>query len=536
MEQTPKLVVGIVVDQMRWDYLTRYYDRYTEGGFRRLMSEGYNCNRVLINYLPAVTAVGHTSLYTGTVPAFSGIIGNYQYFDGKWMSPVRDYSVKALGTDSKEGQASPHRVLCTTMTDELRLATNFRSKVVSVCIKDRGAVLPGGHCASAAYWMDSENLCWVSSTYYMKELPKWVKDFNAKDIGKQYLKLITTDKKDKDNYWDLLYDKDSYVQSTPNLKEDYYMTVGETLKESPWGNTYTADMALQALDKEQLGKNPAGVPDYLCVSFSCTDIIGHNVAPNAPWMEDVYLRLDKDIKRILDTLDRQMGKDNYVVWLSADHAGSHNVVFRQQHGIPAGTWPCYRIETDLNRMLNDEFGTGTRLVHRIEDYQVFLKQEVIDSTFAAQRAQSPLTVPESAKALKLQIINRIIEIVEKWDNVAYAFEPRKIPDYVPEPVRTMAINGYNPKRSGDVMIIAEANITEDYDDGYTPDYNGIPKGTNHGVWSPYDTHIPFIVMGKGVRHAWDNNTYHIVDIAPTICSILNIQQPSSCTGRAIDIR
>lgn len=527
LENKPKIVVGIMVDQMRWDYLTRYYDRYTDGGFRRLMAEGYNCNRLNINYIPTVTAVGHTAVYTGTVPAFNGIIANNMYFDGEWVTPVRDWNVKALGTKRDEGQGSPHRLLCTTMTDELRLATNFRSKVISVSIKDRGAILPGGHCANAAYWMDTEGLQFVSSTYYMDELPKWVEQFNDQKLGQKYLAKTTTEKKDKEHFWDLMYDESTYVQSGSGKSEKYYAQVGQILKYSPYGNTYTADMALAALDNENLGKNPAGVTDFLAISFSTTDMVGHKVGPNSIWIEDLYLHLDKDIKRLLDALDSKFGKDQYIVWLSADHAGSHNVVFRNEHGIPATTWPTFCIMDELNSTLSAEFGLAGNIVHSLECQQVYFNDTLIAE-------QCPLNTTPSI--LKKKLIDRTIEILLKKDNVAYAFQPQHIPNYIPEPVRTMSINGYNPKRSGDIQIVLEANVTEDSDDCKKADYDGIPKGINHSVWSPYDAHIPFIVMGKGVRHAWDNHSYSVTDIAPTICSLLNIQQPSSCVGNAINVR
>lgn len=527
LENAPKIVVGIMVDQMRWDYLTRYYERYTDGGFRRLMAEGYNCNRLNINYIPTVTAVGHTAVYTGTVPAFNGIIANNMLFDGEWVTPVRDWNVKALGTERSEGQGSPHRLLTTTMTDELRLATNFRSKVISVSIKDRGAILPGGHCANAAYWMDTEGLQFVSSTYYMKELPKWVVQFNKQKLGQKYLAKTTTEKKDKEQFWDLLYDEDTYVQSGSKKVEKYYAQVGQILKYSPYGNTYTADMALAALDNENLGNNPDGVTDFLAISFSTTDMVGHKVGPNSIWIEDLYLHLDQDIKRLLDTLDSKFGKDGYIVWLSADHAGSYNIVFRQEHGIPAEAWPTYCIMDELNTTLGKEFGLTGKIVHSLECQQVYF-----DSKLIAAQCPNSLTPCE----LKQKLINRTIELLKSKDIVAYAYEPQHIPDYVPEPVRTMSINGYNPKRSGDIQIILEANVTEDSDACNKADHNGIPKGINHSVWSPYDAHIPFIVMGKGVRHAWDNNTYNVTDIAPTICALLNIQQPSGCVGNAINVR
>ena len=525
LARRPKLVVGIMVDQMRWDYLTRYYERYADGGFRRLMAEGYNCNRLNINYLPAVTAVGHTAVYTGTVPAFSGIISNSQYFDGKWDTPVRDWNVTPVGTDSKEGKASPHHLMCTTMTDELRLATNFRSKVVSISTKDRAAVLPGGHCANAAYWMDSESMDFITSSYYMKDLPGWLKSFNKLKLGKKYLKEYQRRKAGKEtweaDFWTLLYPDDTYVQSAEKHTDYYDQVTGTKLKYLPWGNTLLADMTLAAIKGERLGQNPAGVPDFLAVSFSCTDMIGHKVGPNAPWIEDTYLRLDHDIKRILDMLDEQVGRGEYVVFLSADHAGSHNVKFRQKHGIPAGTWPTYRILRELNDTLRSHFGLTADVIHGLEDHRVFFDNETISKIGKTE--------------LKQQLIDLCISILEKKDNVAYVFEPTKIPAHIPEPVRTMCINGYCPGRSGEIQVVLQQGITEDYDDGRLKNYDGIPKGTNHAVWSPYDTHIPFIVMGKGVRHAWDNHSYTVNDIAPTICALLGIQQPSACIGNAIEV-
>ncbi|MBQ0048550.1 MAG: alkaline phosphatase family protein [Prevotellaceae bacterium] len=524
LQQRPKLVVGIVVDQMRWDYLTRFNDRYCDGGFRRMMNEGYNCNRLLINYIPTVTAVGHTAVYTGTVPAFNGIIGNSMRFEGKWDTPVRDWDVKGIGTQRSEGQASPHRMLTTTMTDELRLSSNFRSKVISVSLKDRGAILPGGHCANAAYWMDSESMDFVTSTYYMQQFPQWVKDFNKKRLGVKYLDEFGRKKKkdgswEKD-FWKMLYPEDTYIQSTSKDLPYYVQTTGTILKYLPQGNTFTTDMALAALEGEKLGTSPDGITDFLCISYSCTDMIGHKVGPNAPWVEDTYLRLDLEIKRLLDTFDQKIGKGQWVAFLTADHAASHNIEFRHEHGIPAGAWPYHKTMKDLNDSIKAHYGISSDVIESLECQQIYFNESIINS---------------DSRLNKAQITDYVISLLEQKDEVAYAFRPKLIPDYIPEPVRTMAINGYHPKRSGDIQVILEANVTEDYDEGREKDFNGIYKGTNHAVWSPYDAHIPFIIMGKGVRHAWDNSTYHVTDIAPTVCALLNIQQPSGCIGDAIDV-
>lgn len=522
LNHKPKLVVGIIVDQMRWDYLTRYNDRYCEGGFKRMMKEGYNCNRLLMNYVPTVTAVGHAAVYTGSVPAYTGIISNTMYFDGKWETPVRDWSVEPVGTVNDEGKASPHRLIPTTMTDELRLATNFRSKVISVSIKDRGSIIPGGHCANAAYWMDSKTLDMISSSYYMKELPQWVKSFNNKGLGQIYTDKTTKNKRVKGQFWDLLYSAKSYKQSTPNLNEDYYdQRTGTILKYSPYGNTFTADFAIAALEGERLGRNPENVTDFLCISFSCSDMVGHKVGPNAIWIEDLYLRLDQDFKRLFDALDREVGKGEWVAFLSADHAGSHSVEFRNEHGIPSATWAYGRVTPALNDSLKKRYNFSNDIVNRVESQNVYLN----DSLINVER-----------KASKTEIIDYLISVLLKMDNVAYAFNVKNIPSYIPEPVRTMAINGHHPKRSGDIVVIPEVGTTDDYDDGVNKNWKGIPLGTNHSMWSPEDAHIPFVIMGKNVRHAWDNHSYTVNDIAPTICALLDIEQPSACIGNAIDIR
>lgn len=529
----PKLVVGIMVDQMRWDYLTRFNDRYCEGGFKRLMREGYNSNRLLINYLPTVTAVGHTSVYTGSVPAFTGIIGNSFPVDGRWGSSVSDDKVTSVGTTRRDGQASPRKLLVTTITDELRLATNFRSKVVSVAIKDRAAILPGGHAANGAYWMDGESLDFITSSYYMQELPQWVKDFNAQKLGLKYQRLTTEDKKAKDACWDLLYDEDTYVQSTPK-GQVHEGRVGHSLKYSPYGNTYTIDMARAAVLGEDLGHNPAGVPDFLAMSMSCTDMIGHVVGPNSIYIEDTYLRLDRDIASFLTFLDKKVGKGNYVVFLSADHAGSHNVKFRQDNRIPASTWPYNIILKSVNDHLYAKFAADVQdsetkrpyIVSSMNDENVYFDNKAI-------QALCPAGV-DSAD-FKATVRQATIDFMVSLPEVAYCFPFNDMPDFLPDPLREMVRNGYNPKRSGELQIILEAGVTEDWDAG-SPSYNGIPKGTNHVVWSPYDAHIPFIVMGKNVRHAWDNQTHHVTDIAATIAALLDIQQPSGCVGNAIDVR
>jgi predicted AlkP superfamily pyrophosphatase or phosphodiesterase len=523
--EQPKLVVGLMVDQMRWDYLTRYADIYCDGGFNRLMREGYNCNRCLINYIPAITAVGHTSVYTGSVPAMTGIVGNTFELNGRNTYCTTDTTVSGLGTYDRDGKPnpnvsagknSPHNLLVTTVTDQLRLATNFRSKVIGVALKDRASILPAGHSANAAYWMDNHSMNFITSTYYMDRLPQWVTDFNNRKLGDKYMEnLASRNKSITDGPWQLLYDESRYVQSAPK-NQKWENTIDGSLKQSPWGQTITFDMAKAAIEGEQLGTNPAGVPDFLCVSISSTDMLGHRVSPNSIWEEDTFLRLDKDIADFLDYLDRRVGKGNYLIFLTADHAGMHNPAFKNEHHLPAGTFETNVIRPDLESHLKSQFPAFNRIITGINNMQVHFSKEVKSSS-------------------QYEDIRRAaIDWLKARQEVAYAYALDNIPDYVPEPIRTMTINGYNPSRSGQITIVFQSGFLEDYASKSETEKPGyVYKGTTHSVWSPDDTHIPLIFMGWNVPHAWDNKTCYIVDIAATIAALLNIQQPNACVGHPI---
>lgn len=520
--EQPRLVVGLVVDQMRWDYLTRYADRYGEGGFRRILREGYNCNRTFINYLPAVTAVGHASVYTGTVPAFTGITGNNIYKDGRRTYCTSDTTVLGVGSVDKNGrpdpraygaQESPRNLMCTTIGDELRLSTNFRSKVVGVALKDRASILPAGHSATAAYWMDDRSTRFITSTYYMDDLPQWVKDFNAQKLGERYIKNVR-----KDGFWQLLYDEKTYVQSAPK-QQAWEEPLDGSLKQSPWGMTITFDMARAAVEGEQLGSNPAGVPDMLCVSISSTDMIGHKLSPNSIWMEDLYLRLDRDLEAFFNYLDEKVGRGQWLFFLTADHAGFHNTQFMRDHKLPADNWYSATLAADINDYVCRTLSLTEKPVERIRSMQVHFTQKAKqDSRYA-------------------DILQATVDYLCSLPQVAYAFPCDQVPQSVPEPVRTMCINGYCPGRSGEVQMVFQPGVMEDYASAEELKRPGhIRLGTTHSVWSPDDTHIPLSFLGWHVPHGWDNRHHRIVDIAVTVAAMLNIQEPNCCVGEAIDFK
>lgn len=510
----PKLVVGIVVDQMRWDYLYRYSDRYTQGGFKRLLNEGFTCENTNIDYIPTVTAIGHSSIYTGSVPALHGIAGNNFIIQstGREVYCTDDSAVNAVGSTSAAGKMSPRNLLASTVTDELRLATNFRSKVIGIALKDRGGILPAGHTANAAYWFDDKTGNWISSTYYMQDLPAWVKDFNSKRLAEKYLAQD----------WNTLYPINTYQQSTAddNKYEGAFKGMNAPvfpvptsklqaegvglIRSTPYGNTLTLDLATEAVKAEQLGRDD--ITDFLAVSCSSTDYIGHRFGINAIETEDTYLRLDRDLERFLSFLDASVGKGNYTVFLSADHGAAHNPRFLADRKVPAGNLRTAGIVKELNSVLQSKYKAGD-LVLGLDNYQVNLNNKLIKSS----------ALDESAIRLTC------IEVLKRQDDIAFAIDMDKVSEStIPAILKERIINGYNRERSGVIQVVPKP--------GY---FSGGVTGTTHGTWNPYDAHIPFVLMGWGINHGSTNRPVNMTDIAPTIAALLHIQAPNASIGKPV---
>jgi len=513
----PKLVVGVVVDQMRWDYLYRYQERFGDNGFKRLMREGFNCENTMLNYIPAVTAIGHTSIYTGSVPAIHGIAGNDFHIDGKQTYCTDDAAVATVGSNSDAGKMSPHNLKVTTIGDELHLATNYRSKVISVSLKDRASILPGGHTADGAYWFDAETGNFITSTYYRKDLPGWLKKFNDRQLAKHYLSQD----------WKTLYPTESYKNSTAdnNSYENPFpgadtptmpvttskLMASEGLgliRNTPYGNTLTIDLALAAIDGERLGNR--GETDMLAVSLSSTDYIGHQFGTYAIETEDTYLRLDRDIARLLAALDQKIGKGEYLLFLTADHAAAHNFKFLTDKGIPAGGWDIEKTKAALNSHLKAEFKTDCNLVSGLLNYQIFLDNEKIDSLGIS----------------KENVVAAAIDYIKRGEGVYCAVEQENAGTAtLPSPIKDRIVNGYYPGRSGEIQIIMQ------------PGWYGLESeatgGTDHGVWHPYDTHVPLIFFGSGINPGATFTPVEITDIAATVCALLHIQMPDGCLGKPV---
>ena len=500
--ERPKLVVGIIVDQMRWDYLERYRDRYCEGGFRRMMDDGYNCTRCMINYIPAVTAVGHTSAYTGSVPAFHGIVSNGFLLNGKRISAPYDEQFETVGSESKAGCRSPRNMMATTVGDELRMATNFRSKVIGVAIKDRASILPAGHSANAAYWLDDSNDRFITSSYYMEKLPKWAEHFNKHNHAKKYMKRDWPKK--------MMYKEKTYVQSHAR-DERIEIKVGEDIRTTPWGATLTFDMARAAIEGEKLGQDD--FTDLLCVSISSTDAIAHRTGCNSPLMEDAFLWLDRDLENFFNFLDEKVGKGQWTAFLTADHAGNHNLQWRMDNKLPAQVWESTSTVNELNQIISAKTGITDKVVMYIDCFKVMLNE-----TLMRERGLS-----------RNMVADIVVDYLRTQPFVLYAFDVERMPDNIPEPIRTMTRNGYYPGRTGQIQIVPIGGVMEAFSYGEGKNL----RGASHMLWGPDDTHIPLVFLGKGIPHGETHHTVHITDIAATITALLHIQQPSACVGESI---
>ncbi|GAB3012221.1 alkaline phosphatase family protein [Niabella terrae] len=514
--QRPKLVIGIVADQMRWDYLYRYYDRYGEDGFKRLLGEGFSCENNFINYIPSYTAIGHTSVFTGSVPAIHGIAGN-NWIDqatGKNTYCTEDSTVSPVGTTSNAGKMSPRNLLATTITDELRLATNFRSKVIGVSLKDRASILPAGHHPTGAFWYDGETGNFITSSWYMKELPQWLQGFNAK---KEAASLLSKP-------WTPLYPIETYKQSTqddtrwegkfkgeskssfPHDLAQLYKSNKDIIKSTPFGNTLTLNLAKAAVEGNQLGGG--AFTDFLTINLASTDYVGHMYGPNSIEIEDVYLRLDRDLGNFLKYMDQKLGKGNYLVFLTADHGAAHAINFMAEYQMPSGFLGLKKIVSGLNKELASKYGQEKLVISNM-NYQIHFNKQVIKEKSLDY---------DAIKKTALQYLRAEPDLQFVIDIENIGAEP------VPEPIKTKTINGYNSKRSGTIQVIP-----------YPGWFEGSPggTGTTHGTWNPHDTHIPLVWFGWGIKQGKTNRTTHITDISATLAALLHIQMPSGCIGDPI---
>lgn len=512
----PKLVVGIVVDQMRQDYIYRYWNKFGNGGFKKLINEGYFYKNTHFNYVPTYTGPGHASIYTGTSPATHGIIANDWFVKetNKMTYCTEDPTVKPVGSDSKAGLMSPKNLLVTTIGDELKLNTNQQSKVFAISLKDRSSILPAGHSANGAFWFDGSNGKFISSTHYLNQLPTWLNDFNNLQLAKQYLSKGWNTLYPLANYTESIADKNNY-EAAPNKKDtaifpyDYSMQLKENnydiLRATPYGNTITKDLALACLKAEQLGKRKH--TDMLCISFSSTDYVGHSYGPRSVEVEDVYLRLDKDLEELINTLNTTVGKDNYVLFLTADHGASDVPAHLMDLKIPAGYIDEDELTKTVKSFCQNQYGDS--LVSSITNQQIFLNESKMSS------------IKLNKFSVEHTLANFMLTI--KGVAEAYPSEVLKFENYTDGTFKYLIQKGYNHVRSG--------NVAFSYNPSWMEYHN---KGTTHGASYSYDTHVPLLFYGMGIPKGSTVKKVNIVDIAPTISVMLHMSFPNGTTGKPLE--
>ncbi len=507
---SPKLVVIITVDQMRYDYLNKYSNRYSENGFKRLINKGFSFENANFSYTPTLTAVGHATIGTGTTPVHHGIAANdwYDRIIKKTVYCVEDSTVFSIGVKTDEGKYSPRNLKSNTFSDQLKLR-NPQSKVIGISLKDRGAILPVGFTADAAYWLSDKGE-FISSSYYMNELPKWVIDFNVKKMVADYLK----------NPWKTLFPIESYTASSIDNAENEGTFKGEAaaifphdlpifaleegfkiIRETPFGNSLLANFARDLISSEKFGKDKK--TDFLSISFSSTDYIGHRYGPQSIEVEDTYLRLDIEIANLLQFLDDEIGEKDYLLVLTADHGVAD---------IPdpkSGTnyYKNKTFKTTLEDWSNVQFGVD--LIEKNINHQIYLDYTAIATN----------------KLNKAEVKSKLLNFLLQYPNISVAADMNQRVCIGGENICNRMYNGYDSKRSGDIFY--------SFQPGWLSDYYQRKGGTGHSTAYKYDTHVPMIWYGWNIPHGNEKEEVAIKDIATTLSSLLKVPLPNGATGKSL---
>ena len=512
VNENPRLVVGIVVDQMKYEYIPKFWNKYGNNGFKRLVSQGFNAKNAHYSYAVTSTAPGHATVVTGTTPNYHGIVGN------EWFNPslnkeiycVDDFLQKSVGTLSDEGKKSPRSLQTTTISDENRISSNFKAKTFSVALKDRSAVLSGGHTSKMSYWFNAKNEGkFITSSYYMNELPEWVKRFNERKNIKKYI-----------TNWDTYYDINLYVESGPDLNQHEIKYLGknnstfpydlerksktksgkidyDVIKYSPFGNDIVKDFALDAIEHENLGKDE--ITDFLHIGFSSTDHLGHRFGSNSVEVLDMYIRLDKNIEDILNYLDKNVGEKNYIVYLTSDHGITHVPSYLSENKVPFNQLYSMNVfNEELKKYIKD-----------VSNYNVYLNKDRIDES------------GYSHDEIKALIKNELKK--EPWVYDVYDFaQLDEAVSYSEDYGINMIYYNSHPDLRGDLAFFLKPLW-----------HKKSSSASNHGTGRTYDTHVPLIFYGKGIRNGSSNKKIYVRDIAPTLSVILGINFTALSTGSPI---
>lgn len=486
----PKLVVILVVDQHRYDYLTRFTSDF-RSGYLRLLREGAVFTNAHYQHMPTVTAVGHSIISTGAMPAVSGIVGNEWYDRGaaKQITSVEDAGVQTLGAPARKG-ASPHRLLVSSIGDEMKMNGRVPSKVVGMSIKDRSAILTSGRMADGAFWFDAATGNFVSSTWYFPDLPAWAKSFNDRRVVDQW----------KGQVWKTL-DGAKPIQMLPGEAGNRYYSA---LSASAFSNDLLVQFAEAAIEGEKLGMN--GGTDLLAISFSCNDSIGHRVGPDDIAVRDVTARTDLAFGRLFQTLDKTVGMKNVLVVVTADHGVAPLPEVMQKRKMPGGRVPEERVLDAVSSALTGRYGAG-KWVLGSSGPAPYLNHALIASK------KLSLEEVQSTAAQAVRELPYIARVFTRED-LSRGLLPADL-------VARRVMNGFFYSRASDLFVVAQ------------PYWLFEESGTSHGTPYNYDTHVPLIFMGPGIRPGVYHGSASVADVAPTLASILAVETPSGAGGRVL---
>ncbi|MFA5818020.1 MAG: alkaline phosphatase family protein [Bacteroidales bacterium] len=516
----PRLVIGIVVEQLKYDQLEKFRDRLGENGIKRLINEGTYFKNASFEYMLTQSAPGHATISTGTEPSFHGITSDNWYLPlrNELIYCTKDIEVNPVGGSFEAGLHSPVNLQASTFSDELEMATNKNAKVFGVGMKENSAIFSAGHAADGAYWFDNTTGTWMTSTYYIDALPVWVNDYNAMKFSESFLNSTWGLLRPSEDYADCLPDLNNFeagfngVNYFPyNLKKMRSKGIFNSrndfslLRETPFGNSFTTSFAIRLIENEKLGKDD--VTDYLSICYSSTDNIGHRFGPSSVEMGDAILRLDDEIKNLLTYLNDSIGKKNILIYFTAAHGISEIPAVLESNRIPAGYFKQNQALQLLRSYLNAVYGEGD-WVKGYSERQVFLNRTLIED------ARLPLE----------EVQKKVARFLVQFTGVAaaYPYSAFEANDFGNGNLKRI-INNFNPQRSGDVIVTLNPGWVEKEGDYVA----------NHNSPYEYDSHVPLIWYGWTVNRSTVTRQVNMADIAATLSSLCKVPYPNACTGELL---
>lgn len=518
--EKPKLVIGIIVEQLRYDQIEKFRSRFGENGIRRLLNEGTYFQNASFQYLLTQSAPGHATISTGAEPSHHGITSD------NWYVPLKneliyctgDVSVNPVGGSYETGLHSPVNLQSSSFSDELKMATGGKAKVFSVGLKQNPAIFSAGHAADGVFWFDDITGTWMSSTYYIDSLPSWVTDFNAMNSSEILLGNPWELLKSPENYSDCVPDSNGFefgfnginyfpydlkkLSSKGRLNPEYDFSF---IKETPFGNSLTTDFARKLIEMENLGQDD--ITDYLSVCYASTDYIGHRFGPSSVEMADAIFRLDRDIENLLGFLNEKVGKRNILVYFTSSHGVSEIPAVLEKNRIPSGYFRQNQALQLLRSYLNAIYGEGD-WVKGYSEKQVFLNRVLIED------ARLPLE----------EVQKKVARFLVQFTGVAsaYPYSAFEANDFGNGNLRRI-INNFSPQRSGDVIVTLNSGWVEKEGDNVA----------NHNSPYEYDSHVPLIWYGWSINRATVTRKVNMTDIAATLSSLCKVPYPNACTGEPL---